>query len=160
MWVAVGAVVASVAIAVAVLGFTLGDEQGTSSTADYQAAVLNARDRTDFALGRLSRAQTADELLERMDEAAAAIDGAAGELSDGTPPAGFEDETDGLVKHLEALGRDIQGTADQARVPGFEELIFSGGGFDFESWDDINATLAMLRKQGVAVPPLSRHATS
>jgi hypothetical protein len=160
MWLVVGAVVASVAIAVAVVGLALGSDDGPSSTEDYEAAVLNARDRTDFALGRLSRAQSVEELLERMDEAAAAIDGAAGDLADETPPAEFEDETDGLVKHLEVLGQDIQATADQARVPGYEELIFSGGGFDFESWDEINATLAKLRKQGIVVPPLSRHATS
>ena len=42
--------------------------------------MVNARDRADFALGRLSQAQSLDELLSRMDEAAATIDDAAGDL--------------------------------------------------------------------------------
>jgi hypothetical protein len=159
-WLVVGAVVAAVAIAVAVVGLALGGSEGSTSVEDYELAVVNARDRTDFAVGRLSRAQSLDELLERMDEAAAAIDGAAGALDDEGSPETFEDENEGLVRELHALADDVQGTADQARVPGFEDLLIGAAGLNFESWDKINAIFAKLRRQGIAVQPLTRHTTS
>ena len=161
MWVVVAAVVAAVAIVVVVVGITLGDSDGgTTSQEDYQAAVVSARDRTNFALGRLSRAQSVEELLERMDEAAATVNGAAGELEDEGAPAGLEDETGRLVKQLRTLSQDVKGTADQARVPGFEQILFGAGGLNFESWDRINAILAELREQGVLVPALERSTTT
>jgi hypothetical protein len=154
------AVVAAVAIAVAVVGLALGGSEGTASVEEYEIAVVNARDRADFALGRLSRAQSLEELLERMDETAAAVDSAAGDLDDENAPDRFEDETEALVRQLHALADDVQGTADQARVPGFEDLLLGAAGLDFESWDKINATFAKLREQGIAVQPLTRHTTS
>ena len=160
MWFVAAAVVAAVAIAVAVVGLALGGSGGTTTVAEYEAAVVNSRDRIDFALGRLSRAQSVEELLERMDEAAAAIDGAAGDLDDEGSPDAFEDETEGLVRLLHTLADDVEGTADQARVPGFENLLFGAGGLNFESWDKINAIFAKLREQGIAVQPLSRHTTT
>jgi hypothetical protein len=160
IWIVVGALAAAVAIAVAVVGLALGGSEGTASVEDYEVAVVNARDRTDFALGRLSRAQSLDELLERMDEAAAAVDSAAEDLDDEGAPERFEDETDELVRELHALADDVQGTADQARVPGFEDFLLGAAGLDFPSWDRINAIFAELREQGVAVQPLTRHTTS
>lgn len=161
IWVVVGAVVAAVAIAVAVVGLALGgSESGTISVEDYEIGVVKAHDRTDFALGRLSKAQSLEELLERMDEAAAAIDGAAGDLEDEGSPDAFEDETAELVRELHSLAEDVQGTADQARVPGFEDILLGAAGLDFESWDKVNAILAELRRQGIAVQPLSRHTTT
>jgi len=160
MWVVIAAVVAAVAIAVVVAGLALGGDSGPTSREDYQAAVLNARDRTNFALGRLSRAQSVEELLERMDEAAATVRGAAGELEDEGSPEGLEDETERLVKQLRTLSQDVQGTADQARVPGFEQILFGAGGLNFESWDRINVILVELQEQGVEVPELERSTTS
>ena len=160
IWVVVGAVVAAVAIAVAVVGLALGGSEGTTSVEEYGVVVVNTRDRTDFALGRLSRAQSLEELLERMDEAAAAIDGAAANLEDEGAPDTFEDENEDLVRELHSLADDVQGTADQARVPGFEDLLLGAGGLDFESWDKVNAIFAKLRAQDIAVEPLSRHTTS
>ena len=160
MWFVAAAVVAAVAIAVAVVGLALGGSGGTTTVAEYETAVVNSRDRIDFALGRLSRAQSVEELLERMDEAAAAIDGAAGDLDDEGSPDAFEDETEDLVRLLHTLADDVEGTADQARVPGFENLLFGAGGLNFESWDKINAIFAKLREQGIAVQPLTRHTTT
>ena len=161
MWALVAAVAAAVAIVVVVAGMALGGgDDGPATKESYQAAVVSARDRTDYVFGRFSKAQSPEELLERMDEAAAAIDDAAGELDDQPVPAGFEDETEKLVGHMESFSVDIQGTADQARVPGFEELIFAPGGLDFPSWDKMNEVFADLREQGIAVPALERHTTS
>jgi hypothetical protein len=65
-----------------------------------------------------------------------------------------------LVEQLGALSNDVQGTADQARVPGFEQILLGAQGLNFESWDKINAEFVAMKAQGVVVPPLSRHATS
>jgi hypothetical protein len=159
-WLVVGAVVAAVAIAVAVVGLALGGDEGTTSTEDYQASVVSARDRTDFALGRLSRAQSLEELIERLDEAESAVRSAAGDLEDTGAPDGFEDETDGLVGQLRALADDVGGTGEQLQTPGFEDILLGAEGLNFESWDAINEILAKLRKQGIAVQPLERHATA
>jgi UDP-N-acetylmuramoylalanine-D-glutamate ligase len=159
-WIAVAVVAVLVAGGVVLAGLALGGEDSQSSAAEYQVAAVQARDRVDFALGRLSQAQSIDELLERMDEAAAAIDSAAGKLDETTPPDALSDGHDRLVNHMETLSSDVQATADQARVPGFEEILFSGKGLNFESWDKINAVFVTMKEHGVVVPPLSRHTTS
>lgn len=159
-WVAIAVVAVLVAGGVVLAGLALGGGESQSSTAEYQVAAVQARDRVDFALGRLSKAQSLDELLERMDEAAASIDDAAGELDDQTPPDALADVHERLVEQLGALSNDVQGTADQARVPGFEQILLGAQGLNFESWDKINAEFVAMKAQGVVVPPLSRHATS
>ena len=57
------------------------------------------------------------------------------------------------------MATDIQGTADQARVPGFEDLFQGAGGLNFETWDAINENLAAMEEAGVVVAPLSRKTT-
>jgi hypothetical protein len=157
MWALVAAVAATVAIVVVVAGMALGGDDSPATKAEYQVAVVSARDRTDYVFGRFSKAQSAEELLERMDEAAAAINDAATELDEQPVPEGFEDETDQLVAHMKSFSVDIQGTADQARVPGFEEVLFAPGGLSFPGWDKMNQSFADLREQGIAVPALARH---
>jgi hypothetical protein len=95
-----------------------------------------------------------------MDEAAKTIDAAAGDLDGVTPPKSLEDEHGRLVGKLQALSADVQGTADQAREPGFEDLLLAADGLNFDSWNEINAILEELREQGVEVQPLSRHAAT
>ena len=82
-----------------------------------------------------------------------------------TPPAisttsvprdDLADQHERLVDQLGQLAADIQGTADQARVPGFEDILPGSQGLNFESWDEINAILAELRRQGIEVEPLAR----
>jgi hypothetical protein len=158
-WIAIVAVAAVVAGGVVLAGLALGGSNDPSTTQDYQAAVVQARDRVDFALGRLSKAQSFDELLTRMDEAAASIRGAADELDGKTPPEALADEHETLVEELGKLSDDVQGTADQARVPGFELILNGAAGLNFESWDTINAVFVKMKAQGVGVQPLSRHAT-
>jgi hypothetical protein len=159
-WLAIAVVAVVVAGGVVLAGLALGGGGGESSAAEYQVAAVQTRDRVDFALGRLSKAQSLDELLERMDEAAAAIDNAAGELADKTPPEALADEHERLVEQLGALSDDVQGTADQARVPGFESILLGADGLNFESWDAINAEFVAMKAEGVVVPPLSRHTAS
>ncbi len=156
IWVVVGAVAVATMVAIAAVGCGFGGDDSTTSQADYQTAVVNTRDRVEFALGRLSKAQTLDEFLERMDEAAETIGDTAGDLDDVNAPDDLTDPHERLVDQLGQLAADIQGTADQARVPGFEDILQGAEGLNFESWDEINAILAELRRQGIEVDPLAR----
>jgi hypothetical protein len=127
------------------------------SVADYSAAVLQARNRVDFALERVTKADSADELLNRMDEAAVVIDGAASELDDVGAADGFDDETSKLVGALHQLSTDLEAFAHDARQPGGEVLLLGGPGLNFDSWDNANEALAGLRERGIDVEPIGRH---
>ena len=155
-----GAVAAVVIVAVAAIGLARGDDESALSQAAYETAVVNSRDRVEFTLGRLSKAQSLEEFLERMDEAAGTIDDTAGDLDDLGAPDDLADPHERLVDQLGQLAADIQGTADQARVPGFEDILQGAQGLNFESWDKINGILAELRRQGIEVDPLARQTTS
>jgi hypothetical protein len=126
---------------------------GTTSPADYAEAVVLNRDRVDFALSRITRAQSVDELLNRMDEASAVIDKAAGDLDDKGAPDEYQPEANNLVKQLRQLSADLSSTADQAREPGFEGLITDPHlqGLSFDSWTNMNKALAGLAGKGVNV---------
>ena len=155
-WLLVATIVVVTVTAVAAVGLALGGDSEPSTKADYEVVVVNTRDRIDFSLGRLSKAQTLEELLTRMDEAAETIDDAAGDLDDVSPPEGLEDPHERLVEQVANLAGEVQGTADQARTPGFEDILTGAAGLDFPSWTAINAIFAELRGQEVEVPPLAR----
>ena len=146
-------------VAIVAVGLVLGDDDSSTSQEDYQTAVVNTRDRVDFALGRLPKAQTLEELLDRMDEAAETIDDAAGDLDNLAAPTELTSPHERLVDQLGQLAADVQGTADQARVPGFEDILNGAAGLNFDSWDKINAILMELRRQGIEVEPLARQST-
>jgi len=129
---------------------------GGPSVQEFSDAVVLNRDRTDFALSRITRAQSQEELLTRMDEAATVIGKAAGELDKTGAPPDYQPEADNLVKSLRQLSVDIQATADQARIPGFETLL-TNTGLSFNSWDDVNKALAGLAGKGIEVSILQRH---
>ena len=126
---------------------------GQPSAEDYADAVVLNRNRADFVLGRITRAQSPEELLNRMDEAALVIGKAANELDDKGAPDEFQPEASNLVKWLRQLSVDIQATADQARVPGFENLLTDQAlqGLSFDSWDNVNKALAGLAGKGIQV---------
>ena len=161
-WLVLVAVAVATAAVIGVGTVALGgdDGGGSASKEDYELSVVNTRDRADFALGRLSKAQSLEELLDRMDEAAETIDDAADDLDGAGVPDTFDREHERLVDLLGQLAADVQGTADQARVPGFEDILIGARGLDFESWDKINAIFADLRRQGIEVEPLARKTTA
>lgn len=159
-WLVVAGVAVAAIVAIAVVGLALGGNDSATSQKDYQTAVVNSRDRVEFALSRLSKAQTLEEFLNRMDEAADTIDDTAGDLDNAGAPSDLADPHERLVDQLRQLAADVQGTADQARVPGFEDILQGAQGLNFESWDKINAILAEFRRQGIEVDPLARQTTS
>lgn len=158
-WAVVAGVGVAALVAAVFLGRAIAGSNEPSTRADYQEAVVTARDRVDFALGRLSKAQSLDELITRLDEAAAVIDKSAKELDDTTPPANLESQHTRLVADLGTLVTDVQGTADQLRVPGYEDILTGAEGINFPSWDKINAVLRELQRLGIHVELLSRHTT-
>jgi hypothetical protein len=150
----VGGVAAAAIVAVGIA--LAGGEKSAVSKADYQGKVVNARDRVDFALEQLSKAQSLDEFLERMDEAAALTTDVAGDLDGFGAPERYEQEHERLVKHVRQLAADVQGTADQVRTPGYD-ILQGAKGLNFDSWDAINTVLGELREKGIDVQPLARH---
>jgi len=126
---------------------------GAPSVEEFSEAVVLNRNRADFALTRITRAPSPDELLNRMDEASAVIDKAAGSLADTGAPPDYQPEADELVKSLRQLAVDILATADQARIPGYENLLTGNGfqGLSFDSWDSVNKALAGLAGKGIRV---------
>jgi hypothetical protein len=142
-------------LSLAVLASACGSSGGPSVQEFSDAVVLN-RNRTDYVLARITRAQSQEELLNRMDEAATVIGKAADELDKTGAPSDYQPEADNLVKSLRQLSVDIQATADQARVPGFETLL-TDTGLSFNSWDDVNKALAGLAGKGIQVSILQPH---
>lgn len=125
--------------------------------ADLEDAVVSARDRVDFALAEVTRAQSKDEFLERMDRAADTIDDAAGDVGGVDAPERYEDDVELLATSLEQLAFDVQATADQVRQPDFGGLLDGVRGLSFESWNSVNRALSGLARDGIEVPPLERH---
>jgi hypothetical protein len=76
-------------VSVAVLAFGCG-ENGTPPVPHVERSIVLTRDRVDFALERITRAQSRDELLGRMDEAADTIDDAARDLEGVGTPKNYE----------------------------------------------------------------------
>jgi uncharacterized protein Yka (UPF0111/DUF47 family) len=128
----------------------------TVSRQDYTASVTRARDRVDYALAQITQAKTQQEFLDRMQTSADLIDNAANDLHKAGSAQGFDDESTKLVASMHQLAADLAGTSEQIQTPGFEDL-FSSKGISFQSWIDINNTLASLTKQGIEVAPLARH---
>ena len=97
-----------------------GGADAEPTDAEYAQAVVSAVDRTDFALARVTRAKSMDELVKRMDEAGVVITAAAAISRSMVRPSVFVDENEKLVKSLEALGNDVsvdRGAASRSRDP-------------------------------------------
>ena len=145
----------AVVLAAVAVGCSGGGD--ASSTEDYEASVIETRNRVDSALARIPQAESEEDFLDRLDEAGAISKDAAGELEDTATPEQFEDESKKLVRYLLQLSASLEGTADQARQLGYDKFLLGASGLNFESWDKVNAVFADLREQGVEVQPLARH---
>jgi len=139
-----------------------GGGGGQPSAEAYSKAVILNRNRVDFALARITQAQSLDELYARMEEASTLIDKAAGDLDDEGAPDQFQPEASNLVKQLRQLSLDISSTAEQAQQPGFEGLITDPHlqGLSFDSWTKMNKALAGLAGKGINVTVIQPKAAS
>jgi hypothetical protein len=139
-----------------------GGGSTTASPADYAEAVVLNRDRVDFALTRITRSASVEELLNRMEEASTVIDKAASDLDDKGAPDEYQPEAGNLVKQMRQLSVDIEATAEQAQEPGFEGLITNPHlqGLSFDSWTKMNKALAGLAGKGIQVRVIQPKAAS
>lgn len=144
------------AAAVAIAGITLGGGDSASQEA-YQETVVNARNRIEFALAKLAQAQSLEELLGRLEEAAIVVDDAAVDLDQAGVADGFEDENDKLVQALGAFSSELSGTAETMRDPTFAPALPRLTSLSFKRWVVVNRILGDLKKQGIDVEPLARH---
>ncbi|MGH3132327.1 MAG: hypothetical protein ACRDNY_01040, partial [Gaiellaceae bacterium] len=138
----------------ALVASACGGSDSPPTLDEYVESVNLARDRVDFALARITRARSSEELLNRMDEASAAIDDAASELEDAGAAEGYEDETSRLTGALHQLSVDLSATAHDIAQPEFGGILSGGSGFqglNFESWDKANLALASLIGDGLDV---------
>jgi ABC-type transporter Mla subunit MlaD len=152
----VAAVLALTVVAVVIVGIALGGGPGTATKPEYRETVSNARSRVDFALQRITRSTSVDQLTERMHEASKTVAGAAGELDGAAVAKGLGDENDDLVDTLRSFSRVLDNTATTFEDPTFSD-IGNASSLSFPEWDQVNAILAKLRKQGIDVAPLQRH---
>jgi hypothetical protein len=147
----------AVAFGVAALLLLLGGGD-TASKADYQASVVNARDRVDFALERITRSQSPEELIERIDQASAVVGATAADLDDQGVAAGYEELNDRLVRTLRRFSDELAGTAEQFRDPTFGAgLLDSINSLGFLEWQNTNKVLGEMKEKGLAVQQLQRH---
>lgn len=130
-----------------------GGEAAAPTMEEYEAAVVNTRDRADFALARITKAGSQEELLDRMDEAAVSIEAAASDLEDKGSPEVFEEETKELTDSLHQLAVDLEAVAHDVR----NQIVEAPQALNFESWDQANLALAALIGDGINVKLIERH---
>ena len=148
------AVVAAVAVAAGIL--LLGGDEA-SSRESYQSAVVNARDRVDFAYARIARSQSPEDLIERLDDASVVVGDTASDLDDTGAPDDLQELNDQLVTALRAFSDVLAGTSAQFEDPTFAGTVPGITTLSFPEWDKVNVVLAKLNEQGVTVEQLARH---
>lgn len=129
---------------------------GGASREEFQADVVAARNDADAGLEQVARASSVEDLLARMQAAAVEVRKAASAVRAADAPGGLEDERDALADDLLALSDEIIGTVETLEA--FPEQAEATRGLSFEQWNAVQASLAALRREGVQVPPLERHA--
>jgi hypothetical protein len=129
-----------------------GDDD--SSLEDYEASVVETRNAVDDALANISEAQSRNDFLNRMEQAAVLISRAADDLDDAEVAEGFEEETTNLTAALRSLSTDLEQTAAQFRVT---PELFNSEGLAFEGWTEANRILRDLKKQDIEVEPIANH---
>ncbi len=139
----------------AVLALLAGCGGGGASKEDFQEDVVAARDRVDAGLAQVTKSGDFEELLSRLEVAADETNKAAQDLGEADAPSSLKEEKRELQLALRALSQEIIGTVDTFNSLGPAVPITRA--INFESWNTVQAELADLRKEGIAVRPLGRH---
>jgi hypothetical protein len=152
------AYVISVAVAIAaavavVLASGVLDSEPTRE--DFQTDVAYARDRTDASLEYMAKAQTWDDLLERLEAAGDQARRAGGDLEDAGAPSDLDKAAAELVAALHAFGEELSATAEALDNPDLQGSSIQG--LEFDNWTRVQKALAALRAQGIEVRPLERY---
>jgi len=155
---AVAAVGIAAAVAVAAVGLAFGGRGGSSaSKAGYEATVVNARDRVDYALQRVTESQSMPDLVQRLNDASNTVGGAAAELDQAKVANGFEAQNAQLVTALRAFSTTLGNTANTFKDPALANSLTNMNSLSFPEWDQVNAILAEMKSKGIEVALLARH---
>lgn len=127
-----------------------------ASKEEFAQEVVAARNDADAGLSRIVEATSLEDLLERMKSAAVEIRGAARDVREASAPDDLEEERDLLAERLLALSDEIISTVETFEA--FPEQAQATRALNFEQWDNVQASLATLRSEGIDVPALGRHA--
>ena len=159
-WSTIGAVIAIAAAALVgavVLGQAVAKNDEPSSREKYQESVVVVRDRVDFALARIGKSQSPEELANRIDEASLTVGAGADELADLNAPTELATQNDHLVTTLQAFADELAGTAATLRDPSFEPTLRGLNSISFKQWVVLNRVFGELRSAGIHVELLARH---
>jgi hypothetical protein len=129
---------------------------GGASKADFQQDVVAARNDADAGLRQVVQATSAEDLLERLKLAAVEVRGAASDVRQSEAPTELEQERDRLADDMLALSDEIIGTVET--LESFPDQANATRALNFEQWNAVQASLAALRREGIDVPALGRHA--
>lgn len=147
--------VAAFAIAVAVAALDGGRETATRD--EYARTITSTRDRIDFALVRITRSQSMEELIQRIDDASTAVGATRDDLDDAGVADGFEGLHDRLVDTLDRFAEELEGTAAQFQDPTFAPNLQGISSLGFLEWENVNKILAEMKEKGLQVELLERH---
>lgn len=128
---------------------------GGASKDEFEADVVAARDDADAGLAQIVNATSAEDLMERMRIAAVEVRGAATDVREADAPGDLEEEQDQLANDLQALSDEIVATVETFEA--IPEQAAATRALNFEEWNNVQSSLALMRSQGVQVPPLGRH---
>jgi hypothetical protein len=127
---------------------------GGASKDAFAQDVITARNDADAGLAQIVDADSWDDLLARMKVAAVEVRGASSDVRTADAPSDLKDERDLLAQRLLALSDEIISTVET-----FESFPQAQAtqALNFEQWNQVQASLASLRREGVKVPALERH---
>jgi hypothetical protein len=128
-----------------------GGGDSTPTVAEFEESVVSTRDRVDFAVARIQKAESMEEYLNRMTEASVAIGGAASDFEERGFAEGWEPEAKRFASALHQLSVDIDALASDLQNPALGGLTPGLQGFNFESWDNANLALATMIGKGMQV---------
>jgi hypothetical protein len=154
---ALGGVAVAIVVAVVIAVTAMGGDK-TATKPEYQATIVNVRDRVDFAYAQITKADSVENLVERLDVASAAIGDVADDVRGAAVAPGFESLNDDLADKLDKFSDALAATSEQFQDPssagfGLDSLTSLG----FTEWDDVNAILTEMQKKGIKVELLQRH---
>lgn len=152
MWRPVSFIIALVPTLV-LLGGCGGDN---ASKDDFAQQVIAARNDADAGLAQIVQATSFDDLVARMKIAAVEVRAASGDIRTADAPKDLADERDLLAERLVALSDEIISTVETFEaIPAQAQATRA---LNFEQWNTVQASLARLRREGIDVPALERHA--
>jgi hypothetical protein len=126
-----------------------------ASKEDFQADMVDARNRVDEGLEQVTNATSVEDLLARLRIAAAEVRSAAQDVDEAEAPDGLADEKNRFETTLRTFSEEIASTVTTLQT--LEGAAAETRGLDFEGWNQVQKDLQALRKEGIQVPPLERH---